>query len=230
MASEPIADHDRPTSSLTATPTAAPRPRRLSLFGAPAAVLGPFMRETSQLRQSLVAAIASLVALVGEPVDPSACQAEPAAAPPAATPSQRAKPAIGTGLDWQTSGDRLIAICRLGESFTSLRDLADPVGCSEDLIRTAIKQDVGLRAWATDSKRTRRTAPAAIGLKRTIHRTPQRREQAPELAAAEAEEAGDTDVLELHDQARAATRANPILNRQASAPLYIESASLFGVT
>ena len=204
-----MADHDRPTSSLTATPSPAPRPRRLSLFGAPAAVLGPFMRETSQLRQSPVAAVASLVDLVGGPVDRPASQAEPVPAPLAATPSQRAKPAIGTGLDWQTARDRLVAIRRQGEAFTSLRDLAARVGGSEGLIRKAIKQDVGLRAWTAESKRARRTAPTATGLERAIHRTPQRREEAPELAAVEADETDDTDVLlqRLIDAASPAERA-----------------------
>ncbi len=204
-----MADHDRPTSSPTTIPTPGARSRRLSLFGAPTAVLGTFMRETSQLCQSPVAAVASLVDLVGEPVDPSAAQAEPAAAPPAATPSPGTKPAVGTGLDRQTARDRLIAIRRRGDSFTSLRDLAARVGCSEGLIRKAIKQDVGLRAWAADSKRTRRTAPAATGLERAIHRTPQRREEVPELAAVEAEEADDTDVLlqRLIDAASPAERA-----------------------
>ena len=130
------------------------------------------MRETSQLCQSPVAAVASLVDLVGEPVDPSAAQAEPAAAPPADKAA------------WQ----RLSAV---------------------GLIRKAIKQDVGLRAWAAGSKRTRRTAPAATGLERAIHRTPQRREEVPELAAVEAEEADDTDVLlqRLIDAASPAERA-----------------------
>ncbi len=112
MASESVADQRRPNFRITATPTPAPRPRRLSLFGAPAAVLGTFMREKSQLRHSRVAAVAALVDLVGEPVDPSACQAEPATTPPAATPSPDAKPSIGTGLNWQTARDRLIAIRR----------------------------------------------------------------------------------------------------------------------
>jgi hypothetical protein len=128
---------------------------------------------------------------------------------PAAPATERPKPAIGTGLDWQTARDRLITIRRQGESFTSLRDLAARVGCSEGLIRKAIKQDVGLRAWTAESKRTRRTAPAATGLERAIHRTPQRREAAPELATVEAEEADDTDVLlqRLIDAASPAERA-----------------------
>ena len=104
---------------------------------------------------------------------------------------------------------RLIASRRQGESFTSLRELAARVGCSEGLIRKAIKQDVGLRAWAAESKRTRRTAPAATGLERAIHRTPQLREAAPELAKVEAEDADDTDVLlqRLIDAASPAERA-----------------------
>ena len=67
----------------------------------------------------------------------------------------------------------------------------------------------GLRAWVAESKRTRRTAPAAIGLERAIHRTPQRREAAPELAEVEAEETHDTDVLlqRLIDAASPAERA-----------------------
>jgi hypothetical protein len=125
-------------------------------------------------------------------------------------PAATSEATVGQGqISWQTARDRLIAIRRQGESFTSLRDLAARVGCSEGLIRKAIKQDVGLRAWAAESKRARRTAPAATGLERAIHRTPQRREEAPELATVEAEEADDTDVLlqRLIDAASPAERA-----------------------
>jgi hypothetical protein len=137
---------------------------------------------------------------------PAELHAVQASAEPAAT----SEATVGRGqISWQTARDRLVAIRRQGESFTSLRDLADRVGCSEGLIRKAIKQDVGLRAWTAESKRTRRTAPAATGLERAIHRTPQRREEAPELAAVEAEEADDTDVLlqRLIDAASPAERA-----------------------
>jgi hypothetical protein len=137
---------------------------------------------------------------------PADLDATQASAEPAATP----EPTVGRGqISWQTARDRLVAIRRQGESFTSLRDLAARVGCSEGLIRKAIKQDVGLRAWAAESKRTRRTAPAATGLERAIHRTPQRREAAPELATVGAEETDDTDVLlqRLIDAASPAERA-----------------------
>jgi hypothetical protein len=100
---------------------------------------------------------------------PAELHAVQASAEPAAT----SEATVGRGqISWQTTRDRLIAIRRQGESFTSLRDLAARVGCSEGLIPKAIKQDVGLRAWAAESKRTRRTAPAAAGLERAIHRTP----------------------------------------------------------
>ena len=125
-------------------------------------------------------------------------------------PAATSEATVGQGqISWQTARDRLIAIRREGEAFTSLRDLATRIGCSEGLIRKAIKQDVGLRAWAAESKRTRRTAPAATGLERAIHRTPQRRGEAPELAAAEADETDDTDVLlqRLIDAASPAERA-----------------------
>ena len=137
---------------------------------------------------------------------PAYRHATKASAKPAAT----SEPTVGQGqLSWQTARDRLVAIRRQGESFTSLRDLAARVGCSEGLIRKAIKQDVGLRAWVAESKRTRRTAPAAIGLERAFHRTPQRREEAPELAAVDADETDDTDVLlqRLIDAASPAERA-----------------------
>lgn len=134
---------------------------------------------------------------------PAELHAVQASAEPAAT----SEPTVGRGQSsWQTARDRLIAIRRRGESFTSLRDLAARVGCSEGLIRKALKQEVGLRAWAAESKRTRRTAPAATGLERAIHRTPQLREAAPELATVEADE---TDVLlqRLIDAASPAERA-----------------------
>ena len=134
---------------------------------------------------------------------PAELHAVQASAEPAAT----SEATIGRGqISWQTAREGLIAIRRQGEAFTSLRDLAARVGCSEGLIRRAIKQDVGLRAWAAESKRTRRTAPAATGLERAIHRTPQRREEAPELATVEADE---TDVLlqRLIDAASPAERA-----------------------
>ena len=213
-----MADHIRSTlpSMATSTPTStpAPRPRRLNLFGSPIGVLEEFAREMAFIRQAPFLALQVAMDLGPVPDEPTAAQ--PSAAPteqppgPSVAPtSERPKPAVGTGLDWQTARDRLVAIRRQGESFTSLRDLAARVGCSEGLIRKAIKQDVGLRAWAAESKRTRRTAPTATGLERAIHRTPQRREAAPELATVEAEEADDTDVLlqRLIDAASPAERA-----------------------
>jgi hypothetical protein len=137
---------------------------------------------------------------------PAELHATQASVEPAAT----SEATVGRGqISWQTARDRLIAIRRQGEPFTSLRDLASRIGCSEGLIRKAIKQDVGLRAWTAESKRTRRTAPAATGLERAIRRTPQRREEAPELAAVEADETNDTDVLlqRLIDAASPAERA-----------------------
>lgn len=213
-----MADHNRPTlpSMATSTPTStpAPRPRRLNLFGPPIGVLEVFAKEMAFVYQAPFLALQAAVELGAELDEPTTAEASaaPTEQPPGpsvAPTSDRPKPAIGTGLDWQTARDRLIAIRRQGESFTSLRDLAARVGCSEGLIRKAIKQDVGLRAWAAESKRTRRTAPAATGLERAIHRTPQRREVAPELATVEAEEADDTDVLlqRLIDAASPAERA-----------------------
>jgi hypothetical protein len=209
-----MADHNRSTlpSMATSTPTStpAPRPRRLSLFGPPIGVLEAFSKEMAFVYQAPFLALQAAVELGAELDEPTA--AEASATPteqPAAPTGERPKPVIGTGLDWQTACDRLIAIRRQGKSFTSLRDLAARVGGSEGLIRKAIKQAVGLRAWAAESKRTRRTAPAASGLERAIHRTPQLREAAPELATVEAEEADDTDVLlqRLIDAASPAERA-----------------------
>ncbi len=213
-----MADHNRPTppSMATSTPTStpAPRPRRLNLLGPPIGVLEVFAKEMAFVYQAPFLALQAAVELGAELDEPttaerSATPNQQPPAPPVAPTSDRPKPAIGTGLDWQTARDRLVAIRRQGESFTSLRDLAARVGCSEGLIRKAIKQDVGLRAWAAESKRTRRTAPAATSLERAIHRTPQRREAAPELATVEAEETDDTDVLlqRLIDSASPAERA-----------------------
>jgi hypothetical protein len=120
---------------------------------------------------------------------------EPPTAPAAAPASDRTKPAIGTGLSWQTARDRVIALRRSGESFTSLRDLAARVGCSEGLIRKAIKSDVGLRAWAAEAKRTRRSAPAATSLDHAIRRVPQRREAAPDVEIADSDAPADEDAV-----------------------------------
>jgi hypothetical protein len=217
-ASKTMADHNRPTfpSMATSTPTStpAPRPRRLNLFGPPIGVLEVFAKEMAFVYQAPFLALQAAVELGAEmdgptTAEPSATPTQQPHAPPAAPATERPKPAIGTGLDWQTARDRLITIRRQGESFTSLRDLAARIGCSEGLIRKAIKQDMGLRAWTAESKRTRRTAPAATGLERAIHRTPQRREAAPELAGVEAKEIDDTDVLlqRLIDAASPAERA-----------------------
>lgn len=213
-----MADHIQSTlpSMATSTPasTPAPRPRRLSLFGPPVGVLEVFAKEMAFIYQAPFLALQAAVELGTELDEPTTAEAsatptQQPPAPPAAPTPEHPKPAIGTGLDWRTARDRLIAIRRQGESFTSLRDLATRVGCSEGLIRKAIKQDVGLRAWTAESKRTRRTAPAATGLERAIHRTPQQREEAPELASVEADETDDTDVLlqRLIDAASPAERA-----------------------
>jgi hypothetical protein len=116
---------------------------------------------------------------------PAAPAAEPRTAPAAEPTPDSHTPAIGTGLDWQTARDRLIALRRAGESFTSLRDLTARVGCSEGLIRKASESDTGLRAWSAEAKRTRRTAPAATSLDHDIRRMPQRREAAPDVDAAD---------------------------------------------
>ena len=217
-ASKTMADHNRSTlpSMATSTPASTPaqQPRRLSLFGPPIGVLEVFAKEMAFIYQAPFLALQAAVELGTELDEPTTAEAsatptqQPPASPAAPT-AERPKPAIGTGLDWQTARDRLVAIRRQGESFTSLRDLAARVGCSEGLIRKAIKQDVGLRAWTAESKRTRRTAPAATGLERAIHRTPQRREEAPELATVEADETDDADVLlqRLIDAASPAERA-----------------------
>ncbi|MBM3596350.1 MAG: hypothetical protein FJX31_11470 [Alphaproteobacteria bacterium] len=150
-----MADHNRSTlpSMATSTPTStpAPRPRRLNLFGPPIGVLEVFAKEMAFVYQApfiALQAAAELGAELDEPTtaEPPAIPTQQPHAPPAAPTPERPKPAVGTGLDWQTARDRLVAIRRQGESFTSLRDLAARVGCSEGLIRKAIKQDMGLRA------------------------------------------------------------------------------------
>ena len=139
-ASKTMADHSRPTlpSMATSTPTStpAPRPRRLSLFGPPIGALEVFAKEMAFVYQAPFLALQAAVELGAEMDGPMT--AEPVATPPQqppapmATPApERPKPAIGSGLGWQTARDRLVAIRRQGESFTSLRDLATRVGCSE---------------------------------------------------------------------------------------------------
>jgi hypothetical protein len=184
----------------TQTSTPAPRPRRLSLFGPPVAVVEAFAKEMTLINQTPLLALKAVIDLGLELDEPTAFQpAAPAAAPPA-TPAakptpDRPTPAIGTGLDWKTARDRLIALRRSGESCTSLRDLAARIGCSEGLIRKAIKSDIGLRAWATGAKRTRRTAPAATGLEHVARRVQQRREAAPDVDLADSDAPADEDAV-----------------------------------
>jgi hypothetical protein len=89
----------------TPTSTPAPRPRRLSLFGPPVAVVEAFAREMTLINQTSLIALKAVIDLGLELDEPIAFQpAAPAAAPPvtpAATPTpDRPTPAIGTGLDW----------------------------------------------------------------------------------------------------------------------------------
>jgi hypothetical protein len=152
------------------------------------------------INQTPLLALKAVIDLGLELDEPTPSQsAAPAAAastaPAAELTPDRPTPAIGTGLDWQTARDRLTALRRSGESFTSLRDLADRVGCSEGLIRKAIKSDIGLRAWATGAKRTRRTAPAATGLEHVARRVQQRREAAPDVDAADSDTSADEDAV-----------------------------------
>jgi hypothetical protein len=142
----------------TQTSTPAPRPRRLSLFGPPVAVVEAFAKEMTLINQTPLLALKAVIDLgleLDKPIasQPAAPAAETPTAPAAEPTPDRPTPSIGTGLDWQTARDRLIALRRAGESFTSLRDLAARVGCSEGLIRKAIKSDVGLRAWAASTSR-----------------------------------------------------------------------------
>ena len=197
-----MADNNRPTlpSMTNPTPTPAPQPRRLSLFGPPVAVVEAFAKEMALINQAPLLAIRAVMDLGEEHDEPivseaAAPVAEPPTAPAAEPAPDQPKPAIGTGLDWQTARDRLIALRRAGESFTSLRNHAARVGCSEGLIRKAIKSDVGLRAWAAETKRTRRTAPAATSLDHAIRRMPQRREAAPDVNAADSDTPADDDTV-----------------------------------
>ncbi len=199
-----MANDNRPTlpsmANPTQTSTPAPRPRRPSLFGPPVAVVEAFAKEMALINQTPLLALKAVIDLgleLDEPIapQPAAAAVESPPAPSADPTPDRPKPTIGTGLDWQTARDRLIALRRAGESFTSLRDLAARVGCSEGLIRKAIKSDVGLRAWAAEAKRTRRTAPAATGLDHAIRRVPQRREAAPDVDAANSDAPADDDAV-----------------------------------
>jgi hypothetical protein len=159
-----------------------------------------FAKEMALINQAPLLALKAVIDLgleLDEPIapQPAAAAVESPPAPAAAPASDRPTPAIGTGLSWQTARDRLIAIRRSGESFTSLRDLASRVGCSEGLIRKAIKSDVGLRAWSASSARTRRTATAATSLNHAIHRVPQRREAAPDVDVADPDAPCDDDTV-----------------------------------
>jgi hypothetical protein len=199
-----MADDNRPTlpsmANPTPTSTPAPRPRRLSLFGPPVAAVEAFAREMTLINQTPLLALKAVIDLgleLDEPTssEPAAPAAEPPTAPSAELTPDRPTPSIGTGLDWQTARDRLIALRRAGESFTSLRDLAARIGCSEGLVRKAIKSDTGLRAWAAAAKRTRRTAPAATSLEHAIRWVPQRREAAPDIDAADSDTPADDDAV-----------------------------------
>jgi hypothetical protein len=189
-----MADDSRPTlpSMANPTPTPAPQPRRLSLFGPPVAAVEAFAKDMALINQAPLLAIRAVMEL-GQELDEPAAERPTAPSPEPA--SDQPTPAIGTGLNWQTARDRLIALRRSGESFTSLRDLAARVGCSEGLIRKAIKSDTGLRAWAAETKRTRRAAPAATSLNHAIRRVPQRREAAPDVDAAESDTPADDDAV-----------------------------------
>jgi hypothetical protein len=184
----------------TPTSTPAPRPLRLSLFGPPVAAVEAFAKEMALINQAPLLAIRAVMELgqeIDDPtVSPSAAPAAEAPIAPAAEPTpEQPTPAIGTGLDWQTARDRLITLRRAGESFTSLRDLAARLGCSEGLIRKATKSDTGLRAWAAEEKRTRRTAPAATGLEHVARRVQQRREAAPNVDVADSDTPADDDAV-----------------------------------
>ena len=211
-----MADDNRPTlpsmANPTQTSTPAPRPRRLSLFGPPVAVVEAFAKEMTLINQTPLLALRAVIDLgleLDEPIafQPAAPAAEPPTAPAAEPTPDQPTPAIGTGLDWQTARDRLIALRRAGESFTSLRDLAARVGCSEGLIRKAIKSDVGLRAWAAEAKRTRRTAPAATSLDHAVRRVPQRREAAPDVDATDTPADEDAVLQRLIEAASPSARA-----------------------
>jgi hypothetical protein len=170
------------------------------LFGSPVAAVEAFAKEMALINQAPLLAIRAVMELGLELDEPPATQPATTAITPPTTPAveptpDQPKPAIGTGLDWQTARDRLIALRRAGESFTSLRNLAVRVGCSEGLIRKAIKSDVGLRAWTASTSRTRRTAPAATSLDHTIRRTAQRREAAPDIDAADSNAPADDDAV-----------------------------------
>ena len=197
-----MADDNRPTLPSMANPTStpAPRPRRLSLFGPPVAVVEAFAKEMALINQTPLLALKAVIDLgleLDEPIafQPAAPAAEPPTAPAAELTPERPTPSIGTGLDWQTARNHLIALRRAGESFTSLRDLAARVGCSEGLIRKAIKRDTGLRAWAASASRTRRTAPAATSLDHAIRQVPQRREAAPDVDVADSDTPADDDAV-----------------------------------
>jgi hypothetical protein len=199
-----MADDNRSTlpsmANPTRTSTPAPRPRRLSLFGPPVAVVEAFAREMTLINQTPLLALKAVIDLgleLDEPIafQPAAPAAEAPTAPAAEPAPDRPTPAIGTGLNWQTARDRLIALRRAGESFTSLRDLAARIGCSEGLIRKAIKSDVGLRAWAASTTRTRRTAPTATSLDHAVRRVPQRREAAPDVDVADSDTQADDDAV-----------------------------------
>ena len=111
-------------------------PRRLSLFGPPVAAVEAFAKEMALINQAPLLAIRAVMELGLELEEPLATQpATTAITPPTAPavdpPPERPTPAIGTGLDWQTARDRLIALRRAGES--SGRSELDPLRAPADL-------------------------------------------------------------------------------------------------
>jgi hypothetical protein len=188
----------------SSTPTMQGQCPRINLFNPHLAAVQIVAQEMARIHAVRSEVLATTLGFLnGTNDDPSPGQAPaPAAAPSATTVAAQQPPrverpvhVIGEGLSWQTARDRLIALRRSGEYFTSLRDLATRIGCSEGLIRKAIKSDTGLRAWAAGAKRTRRTAPAATSLDHAIRRVPQGREAAPDVDIADSDAPADDDAV-----------------------------------
>jgi hypothetical protein len=186
------------------TPSLEGRPPRINLFNPYIAAVQLVAHEMARIHSVRSEVLATTLGLLSGMDAPANLEhaPEPAVAQGGATvasqqPPQAERPfhKLGEGISWQTARDRLIALRRAGESFTSLRNLAVRVGCSEGLIRKAIKSDTGLRAWAVEAKRTRRTAPAATSLDHAVRRVPQRREVSPDVDAADSDAPADEDAV-----------------------------------
>jgi hypothetical protein len=215
-----MTDQDRRSTRTSASinPSLRPKPPWINFFNPHLAAVQIVAKEMARIQAVRSELLAASFGLLRRTDDDASLEHAPAPATAlgatVATPQQsptveRSVRVIGEGLSWQAARDRLIDLRGAGQSFTSLRDLAARIGCSEGLIRKAIKSDTGLRAWVASATRTRRTAPAATSLDHALRRMPQRREAAPNVDVIDSDSPVDEDVVlqRLIDAASPAERA-----------------------